>query len=292
MLLRLLAEMAEDHTAVAVRIGRETQHAGLAETRLRHQRLRRRGAGCGPRGRRRTPPHGLPGHDGRRACRRPVPHQDPGRLTGRPRRKRAHLLVTDYYEILGVPRDATPEQIKKAYRRLAREAHPDVAGNDPASEERFKDVSRAYDVLGNPDKRRAYDLGGDPSAAGGMGGGFGFQDIFETFFGAATGATAQRGPIPRARRGQDALVRLDIDLSEATFGSHREVQVDTAVVCPTCQGGCCRPGTSPDVRGVRRPWFRPARRPVLPRPGDDDAALRGLPGLRHRDPRAVHRVRR
>jgi molecular chaperone DnaJ len=170
--------------------------------------------------------------------------------------------VTDYYEILGVPRDATPDQIKKAYRRLARELHPDVAGNDPASEERFKDVSRAYDVLGNPDKRRAYDLGGDPSAAGGMGGGFGFQDIFETFFGAATGATAQRGPIPRARRGQDALVRLDIDLSEATFGSHREVQVDTAVVCPTCQGTCCRPGTSPrtcEVCGGRGSVQRVAR---------------------------------
>lgn len=171
--------------------------------------------------------------------------------------------MTDYYEILGVPRDATPEQIKKAYRRLARELHPDVAGNDPASEERFKDVSRAYDVLGNADKRRAYDLGGDPSSAGGgMGGGFGFQDIFETFFGAATGATAQRGPIPRARRGQDALVRLDIDLSEATFGAHREVQVDTAVVCPTCQGTCCRPGTSPrtcEVCGGRGSVQRVAR---------------------------------
>ena len=135
--------------------------------------------------------------------------------------------MTDYYEILGVPRDATPEQIKKAYRKLARELHPDVAGNDPASEEKFKDVSRAYDVLGNPDKRRAYDLGGDPSApGGGFGGGFGFQDIFETFFGAATGTTSQRGPIPRARRGQDALVRLDIELAEATFGTHREVTVD------------------------------------------------------------------
>jgi molecular chaperone DnaJ len=77
-----------------------------------------------------------------------------------------------------------------------------------------------------------------------MGGGFGFQDIFETFFGGA-GAGAQRGPIPRARRGQDALVRLDLDLAEATFGTHRQVPVDTAVVCPTCSGTCCRPGTSP-----------------------------------------------
>jgi len=171
--------------------------------------------------------------------------------------------VTDYYEILGVPRDATPDQIKKAYRKLAREHHPDVAGSQTGSEDTFKDVSRAYDVLGNPEKRRAYDLGGDPSSpGGGMGGGFGFQDIFETFFGAATGAAQQRGPIPRARRGQDALVRLDLDLSEVTFGVHREVPVDTAVVCPTCSGTCCRPGTSPrtcEVCGGRGSVQRVAR---------------------------------
>ena len=171
--------------------------------------------------------------------------------------------MTDYYEILGVPRDATPDQIKKAYRKLAREHHPDVAGSQTGSEDTFKDVSRAYDVLGNPEKRRAYDLGGDPSSpGGGMGGGFGFQDIFETFFGAATGAAQQRGPIPRARRGQDALVRLDLDLSEVTFGVHREVPVDTAVVCPTGSGTCCRPGTSPrtcEVCGGRGSVQRVAR---------------------------------
>ena len=170
--------------------------------------------------------------------------------------------MTDYYEILGVPRDATPEQVKKAYRRLARELHPDVAGTDPASEEKFKDVSRAYDVLGNAEKRRAYDMGADPaSPGGGMGGGFGFQDIFETFFGAAGGG-APRGPVPRARRGQDALVRLDLDLAEAAFGVHRDVQVDTAVLCPTCGGTCCRPGTSPrtcEVCGGRGSVQRVAR---------------------------------
>ena len=170
--------------------------------------------------------------------------------------------MSDYYEILGVPRDASPEQIKKAYRRLAREHHPDVAG-EGAGEDRFKEVSRAYEVLSNPEKRRMYDLGADPaSPGGGMGGGFGFQDIFETFFGAAAGQSAQRGPIPRARRGQDALVRLEIDLAEATFGSHREVQVDTAVLCPTCSGSCCRPGTSPrtcDVCGGRGSVQRVAR---------------------------------
>jgi molecular chaperone DnaJ len=153
--------------------------------------------------------------------------------------------VSDYYQILGVARDASPEQIKKAYRKLAREFHPDVATGD-GTDDRFKDVSRAYEVLSNPEKRQAYDMGSDPSSPNaGTGGGFGFQDIFETFFGAAQGPSAQRGPIPRARRGQDALVRLDLDLIDAVFGARRELQVETAVVCTTCAGSCCRPGTSP-----------------------------------------------
>ncbi len=149
--------------------------------------------------------------------------------------------MTDYYEVLGVPRTATPDQIKKAYRRLARELHPDVAGD--AAQDRFKDVARAYEVLSHPDKRRQYDQGVDPTAPGaGMGAGFGFQDIFETFFG---GGMAQTGPIPRSRRGQDAQVRLDIELEDAAFGARREVEVDTAVACGACGGACCRPGTQP-----------------------------------------------
>jgi len=157
--------------------------------------------------------------------------------------------VTDYYDVLGVSRDATPDQIKRAYRRLARESHPDVSDGHGA-EERFKDVSRAYEVLSNPEKRRSYDMGADPASpgGGGFGSGFGFQDIFETVFGAATGG--QRGPAPRARRGQDALIRVDIDLGEAAFGAHREIPVDTAVLCPTCSGTCCRPGSTPRTCAV------------------------------------------
>lgn len=156
--------------------------------------------------------------------------------------------MSDYYEILGVSRDATTDEIKKAYRKLARELHPDV-NPTPGAEERFKDVGRAYETLSNPEKRQVYDLGGDPNGGGGgFGQGFGFTDIFETFFNAAAGG--QRGPTPRQRRGQDALIRIEVDLAEATFGGTRELQIDTAVVCPTCQGTCCRAGTSPQTCDV------------------------------------------
>jgi molecular chaperone DnaJ len=151
----------------------------------------------------------------------------------------------DYYEVLGVSRDATPEDIKKAYRRLARQLHPDV---NPGEEERFKEVTQAYEVLSDPRKRELHDLGGDPfSTGGGFGSGFGFSDIMDAFFGGGGGG---RGPRPRHRRGQDALIRVDIDLAEATFGVARELQVDTAVTCPTCSGGGARPGTSPRVCDV------------------------------------------
>lgn len=155
--------------------------------------------------------------------------------------------MSDYYQVLGVQRDATAEEIKRAYRKLARQLHPDVNPGAEAAE-RFKEVSAAYDVLSNTDKRQMYDLGGNPFQTGGGGGGFGgnfgFSDIFETFFG---GAPQQRGPMPRTRRGQDALLRIEIDLTDAVFGGQREITIDTAVACGSCQGSCCQPGTSPET---------------------------------------------
>jgi molecular chaperone DnaJ len=150
----------------------------------------------------------------------------------------------DLYDLLGVTRDADADTIKKAYRRLARQLHPDV-NPDPETQERFKEVSRAYEVLSDPQKRAAYDRGGDPfGGAGfaGQGAGFSFTDIMDAFFGGQPGAQS-RGPRPRVRRGQDALIRLDIELAEAAFGVSRELKVDTAVVCSTCGGQGAAPGT-------------------------------------------------
>ena len=156
-------------------------------------------------------------------------------------------VANDYYGILGVRRDAGPEEIKKAYRRLARELHPDV-NPDPALQERFKEVTQAYEVLSDPEKRQMYDLGADPFARAGAGaGGFGaagfpFSDLMDAFFG---GGAAPRGPRTRARRGRNATIRVDLDLSECAFGTTRDLVVDTAVVCPTCSGEGTAPGTHP-----------------------------------------------
>jgi molecular chaperone DnaJ len=156
-------------------------------------------------------------------------------------------VANDYYAVLGVRRDADADEIKKAYRRLARELHPDV-NPDPALQERFKEVAQAYEVLSDPEKRQMYDLGADPFARAGTGpGGFGaagfpFSDLMDAFFG---GGTAQRGPRTRARRGRNATIRVDMDLSECAFGTTRDLVVDTAVVCPTCSGEGTAPGTHP-----------------------------------------------
>ncbi len=162
-------------------------------------------------------------------------------------------MARDYYATLGVRRDASQDDIKKAYRRLARELHPDV-NPDEETQERFKEVTQAYEVLSDPQKREMHDLGGDPFAssnagagagAGGFGGaGFPFSDIMDAFFGTGT---SSRGPRSRARRGRNAAVRVELDLHETTFGTTRELTVDTAVVCDTCSGEGAAPGTSADT---------------------------------------------
>jgi molecular chaperone DnaJ len=165
-------------------------------------------------------------------------------------------VAKDYYGILGIRRDATPDEIKRAYRKLAREYHPDV-NPDPAAQERFKEINAAYEVLSDPAKREIVDLGGDPLApAGGMpgpgaGGPFvGFQDIMDAFFGTA----GARGPRPRTRPGADAILRLELDLHETAFGIDAPITVDTAIVCGTCNGAGTAAGTHPstcDVCGGR-----------------------------------------
>ncbi|MGH3356784.1 MAG: molecular chaperone DnaJ [Nocardioidaceae bacterium] len=155
-------------------------------------------------------------------------------------------MSQDYYETLGIARDASPEEIKKAYRRLARKYHPDV-NPDAETHERFKEVTRAYEILSDPGKREMYDLGGDPmssGAGGGFGQGFSFTDIMDAFFGQQGGA-ATRGPRSRVRRGQDALIRMQVSLAEAAFGVTRELKVDTAVGCTVCGGDGAAPGSGP-----------------------------------------------
>lgn len=160
-------------------------------------------------------------------------------------------MTQDLYELLGVSRDADAAAIKKAYRGLARQFHPDV-NPDPATQEKFKEVSRAYEVLSDPQKRAAYDRGGDPFGGGqagfGQGQGFSFTDIMDAFFGGGApggGGGQGRGPRQRVRRGQDALIRLDVELAEAAFGTTKDLKVDTAVVCTTCHGDGASPGSTP-----------------------------------------------
>jgi molecular chaperone DnaJ len=152
--------------------------------------------------------------------------------------------VADHYEALGVTKGASADEIKKAYRKLARELHPDV-NPDPHAQEKFKEVTEAYDVLSDPQKRQNYDMGGS-NFGGGFGGanfGGGFSDIMDAFFGGG----GSRGPRPRTRAGQDSLIRIQVDLNEACFGTEREITVESAVVCPKCTGTGCQDGDHPET---------------------------------------------
>ncbi|OHU83364.1 molecular chaperone DnaJ [Mycobacterium talmoniae] len=157
-------------------------------------------------------------------------------------------MARDYYGLLGVGRNASDTEIKRAYRKLARELHPDI-NPDEAAQAKFQEISVAYEVLSDPEKRRIVDLGGDPlenAAAAGNGGFAGFGglgDVFEAFFG---GGTASRGPVGRVRPGSDSLLRMRLDLTECATGVTKQVTVDTAVLCDRCQGR----GTNGDSQPV------------------------------------------
>jgi len=153
----------------------------------------------------------------------------------------------DYYEVLGVDRSATPDEIKKTYRGLARQYHPDVSDADDA-ETRFKEINEAYQVLSDPEKRAAYDRFGHvgPGGVGGFGFDFGFRDPFEIFeevFGGGFGfrTSRRRGP----RRGADLRYDLALTFEEAVFGCEKEIEVTRHEGCPECNGSGAEPGTSP-----------------------------------------------
>lgn len=169
----------------------------------------------------------------------------------------------DYYEVLGVERGASQEEIKKAYRKLARKYHPDV-NKAPDAEERFKEINEAYEVLSDPEKRARYDQfghagveydGGASSTTGdfgGFGGGFGtdfggFEDIFDMFF----GRSSRRNP-NAPRKGADLEYTMTIEFKEAVFGTRTEITIPKEEICSTCQGSGAKPGSQPVICSVCR----------------------------------------
>lgn len=165
------------------------------------------------------------------------------------------MAKRDFYEVLGVPKGAADADIKKAYRKLARQYHPDVNPDDPTAEEKFKEVNEAYEWLSDPQKRAQYDqyghaateAGGGASGFGGFGGagdGFGFEDlgsIFDMFFGGG-GQSRQRRSGPQ--RGSDLRYDLEIDFEDAAFGADKTIEIPSTADCPTCHGSGARPGSS------------------------------------------------
>jgi molecular chaperone DnaJ len=167
----------------------------------------------------------------------------------------------DYYKALGVDKKASAEEIKKAYRKLARRYHPDRNPDDKQAEERFKEISQAHDVLGDPEKRKQYDSGSGPFATGGgPGGGFGgfgnfdfdassMSDILSNLFGGAGGAGGARGQRqrPRPERGGDLEAQVSISFDQAIAGAQVPLSVPMRAVCETCHGTGAKPGTTPSV---------------------------------------------
>ncbi|MFN2114380.1 MAG: molecular chaperone DnaJ [Anaerolineae bacterium] len=180
-------------------------------------------------------------------------------------------MPQDYYEVLGIPRTASSDEVRRAYRRLAKDHHPDVNTGDPAAEARFKSINEAYEVLRDPSKRSAYDRFGHrgvkgfrPGGAGSQYTGFGdLGDIFEQFFG--VGAAARPRPRTRAVDGQDLRARLTLEFEEAVFGVTRRVEVSRFETCDECDGTGAAAGSEPvacptcngsgEVRAARQTLF-------------------------------------
>ncbi len=158
--------------------------------------------------------------------------------------------MADFYDLLGVSRDADSDTLKRAYRRLARQYHPDI-NKEPGAEDRFKEIGRAYEVLGDPQKRAAYDQFGEAGVSGGgmpdMGDMGGFADLFETFFSGfgGPGTTGSRSKRRGPQQGDDLRYDLTIDFIQAVFGQEKEIKIPHLETCDGCKGSGSKPGTGP-----------------------------------------------